>query len=53
MAVDFLFTTLDTENELKQLRNFIYSRHLWYPNYEAWVDGVCIPEIQSGLKTAI
>jgi len=39
--------------DLKQLRVFLLSQALWYPNYEHWVDDVCIPDVDHGHKTAI
>ena len=53
MAMNFVIKSIKDMKELRQLRNFIYSQHLNYPDYEHWVDKVCIPEIENGWKKGI
>lgn len=51
--MEYVIRDVGRLKELKLLRNFIYSQHLWYPNYEEWVDYVCVPELESGWKKGI
>ena len=50
--VNLTIKELDSNKELKILRKFLLEQSLGYPNYEAWVEGVCIPELESGYKRA-
>ena len=47
------FKTLGDQKELHLLGRFVEGQQLWYPNYTTWVHTVCIPELDSGYKSAI
>jgi GNAT superfamily N-acetyltransferase len=53
MATDFIIKDIDNTKGIKDLRKFIYSQPFWYPKYDQWVDGVCIPEIEKSYKKGI
>ncbi len=53
MAVDFTIRSIDDTRDLKRLRAFIITQALRYPRHEEWIDKVCIPELESGWKSAI
>lgn len=53
MALDLTIKAISDERELIGLRNFLLGQALWYPNYEQWVEDVCIPDIENNWKTAI
>src|SRR3990167_1625745 len=52
MVLDLLVRAVTDERELKKLRGFLLSQALWYPDYERWVEQVCLPDIQTQWKTA-
>ena len=43
---------LESNKELELLRKFLLEQSLGYPNYEAWVECVCIPELERSYKKA-
>lgn len=53
MALDLTIRAVSDEKELSGLRTFLLGQALWYPNYERWVEEVCIPDIENNWKTAI
>lgn len=53
MALDLTIRTISDEKDLKKLRHFLLGQELWYPNYEQWIEEVCIPDINNNWKTAM
>ncbi len=51
--MDFSIRTIGDQKDFKRLRNFMLSQALWYPNYEKWVEDVCMPDLENGWKTGI
>ena len=47
------FKSLGDQKELHLLGRFVEGQQLWYPNYSTWVHTRCIPELDSGYKSAI
>ena len=43
---------LGDRRELIRLRDFLLSQSLGYPNYDEWVERVCIPDLETGWKKA-
>ena len=53
MSLDLTIRLISDEKDLRKLRHFLLGQALWYPNYERWVEDVCIPDINNNWKTAI
>ncbi len=53
MPLNLEIRTVGDEKDLFRLRDFILSHPLWYPQHDKWVEEVCIPEIETGWKTAV
>lgn len=53
MNVNFTIRQVDDLRDLRLLREFLHRHDLGYPNYDEWVDCVCIPEIEDGYKNAV
>lgn len=53
MAIDLTIREISDEKDLRKLRYFLLGQALWYPNYERWIEDVCIPDIENNWKTAI
>lgn len=53
MDINFHIRQVDDLRDLRLLRDFMHRYDLGYPNYHKWVDSVCVPEIESGYKTAV
>src|SRR3989344_7617874 len=53
MSLDLTIRLISDEKDLRKLRHFLLGQALWYPNYERWVEDVCIPDISNNWKTAI
>lgn len=53
MTVNFEVRSIADVKDLNKLRSFLLTQQLGYPNYDAWVEGVCIPDINHGWKHAI
>jgi len=51
--VDYTFRTLGDQRDLKRLRGFLHRQGLWYPDYERWIENVCIPDLERGYKSAV
>jgi len=45
--------TITNKKDLGRLRNYLLHQGLWYPDYEPWVEEVCIPDIEREWKTGI
>jgi hypothetical protein len=50
---DFRIHSVQDEKDLMRLRSFLLGQGLSYPDYERWVEDVCVPEIEAGFKSAI
>lgn len=44
----FNVKSVEDEKELAMLREFLLQQGQFYPNYDSWVDGKCIPRVDSG-----
>jgi|GEM_PF-1720481 len=51
--MNITFRTIADPLDLRRLREFLHKQALGYPDYEAWVETVCIPDIDNGWKSAI
>ncbi len=44
--------SVGSRRDVERLRVFLLGQALWYPRYEDWVCGRCIPDVHSGRKSA-
>ena len=46
--INYRVKSLEYNSELKLLEKFMLNQPQWYPNFKEWVDGKCVPRIDSG-----
>ena len=46
-------TDIQDEKELSATRDFLLKQPQFYPKYQDWVDGKCIPRVESGEYSAV
>ena len=50
--VNLTIKELDSSKELLRLKDFLLFQPINYPRYPRWVEGICVPELESGWKKA-
>ena len=46
--MNFGIKRVEDEKELRQLRSFMLAQPQFYPEYREWLDGKCMPRIETG-----
>ena len=53
VEIDIAIHSVDTSRDIARLKSFLFPLALHYPAYEAWVEAVCLPDIEQGYKHAL